>query len=586
MRYLSTFSGIEAASVAWEPLGWTPVGFSEIDPFASAVLAHRFPGVKNYGDITKHESWDIEPGTVDVLVGGSPCQAFSVAGLRRGLDDPRGQLTLVYLQLAARLQPEWIVWENVPGVLSADGGRAFGSFLGALVELGYGFAYRVLDARFFGVPQRRRRVFLVARRAGDWRSAASVLLEREGVRWDPPTSQPTRQDPAAAATGGAQAGGRWWDGGDVAASLTTKSNEQYMPDKGNFAAVIDHVGTLDCSCGGDKLQVQHATSGHLIPVVQDTMSTICTRSGTVGSQMVENNQVIPMVEAQFAQYRMDDFGGTLRRKGGACGDGSETIVIERGPHAVAYRKSRRAQSTEDHETWVETDASNTLNLFDQGDVRATDVVVEAIPIQDVTSSPSVRFTIDMQACKGNANIGDGTVSPTLCKPSGNDVHAVAVDVYNHKVDGDLAATVTAATGVANASGPKVCIGLNSEMNAVDDGIGTLKRGGQGGTHDVVAFSSNMSVPDVRDDGCSPCLKLGGHGGGNPPAVCSPTMVVRRLLPVECERLQGFPDGWTAVPYRGKPASDGPRYKALGNSMAVPCMAWIGHRIQAVMDGTL
>ena len=152
MRYLSTFSGIEAASVAWHPLGWEPVGFSEIDPFASAVLEHRFPGVPNYGDITKHPDWGLEPGSVDLLVGGSPCQAFSVAGLRKGLDDPRGQLTLVYLQLAARLQPEWIVWENVPGVLSADGGRAFGGFLGALAELGYGFAYRVLDARHFGVP--------------------------------------------------------------------------------------------------------------------------------------------------------------------------------------------------------------------------------------------------------------------------------------------------------------------------------------------------------------------------------------------------------------------------------------------------
>lgn len=654
MRYLSTFSGIEAASVAWEPLGWTPVGFSEIDPFASAVLAHRFPGVKNYGDITKHESWDIEPGTVDVLVGGSPCQAFSVAGLRRGLDDPRGQLTLVYLQLAARLQPEWIVWENVPGVLSADGGRAFGAFLGALVELGYGFAYRVLDARFFGVPQRRRRVFLVARRAGDWRSAGSVLLEREGVLWNPPTSEPTRQDLAAAATGGARAGGRWWDGGDVAASLTTRCHDQFMPDKANFAAVIDHVGTLDCSCGGDKLQVQHATSGHLIPVVQDTMSTICTRSGTIGSQMVENNQVIPMVEAQFAQYRMDDSAGTLRSKGGTCGDGSETIVIERsafnqgvnaqyqsfigesdsvptviarGPHAVAYRKSRRAQSTEDHETWVETDASNTLNLFDQGDVRATDVVVEAIPIQDgrgmekgqngfgVGSDTDPAYTLDTTGAQsvcvsavaipidgrnalrdpekhdevnrqgvGVGNAGDpahtvttacvhavcfsckdhgadaGDVAPTMramphsaSHANGGGQLAVAVDVYNQTVDGDCAATVTAAAG---------------------------------GTQDVVAFSSNMSVPDVRDDGCSPCLKLGGHGGGNPPAVCSPTMVVRRLLPVECERLQGFPDGWTAVPYRGKPASDGPRYKALGNSMAVPCMAWIGHRIQAVMDGKL
>ena len=161
MRYLSVCSGIEAASVAWHPLGWEPVGFSEIEPFPCAVLAHRFPNVKNYGDMTKHKEWNIEPGTVELLVGGTPCQAFSVAGLRRGLEDPRGNLMLTFGAIANHLRPTWIVWENVPGVLSSDGGRDFGTFLGMLGELGYGFAYRVLDAQYFGVAQRRRRVFLV-----------------------------------------------------------------------------------------------------------------------------------------------------------------------------------------------------------------------------------------------------------------------------------------------------------------------------------------------------------------------------------------------------------------------------------------
>ena len=137
MRYLSVCSGVEAASVAWHDLGWTPIGFSEIERFPSAVLAHRFPAVKNYGDMTKYKEWDIEPGTVDVLVGGTPCQSFSVAGLRKGLDDPRGNLMLVYLGLAEHLRVPWLVWENVPGVLSSNGGRDFGTFLGALGELGY-----------------------------------------------------------------------------------------------------------------------------------------------------------------------------------------------------------------------------------------------------------------------------------------------------------------------------------------------------------------------------------------------------------------------------------------------------------------
>ena len=148
MRYLSVCSGIEAASVAWHPLGWTPVGFSEIEPFPSAVLAHHYSKVKNYGDMSKFRDWSIRSGDIDLLVGGTPCQSFSIAGLRQGLKDPRGNLMLTFLAIAEHLKPKWIVWENVPGVLSSNGGKDFGSFLGGLGELGYGFAYRILDAQW------------------------------------------------------------------------------------------------------------------------------------------------------------------------------------------------------------------------------------------------------------------------------------------------------------------------------------------------------------------------------------------------------------------------------------------------------
>jgi len=179
MNYLSVCSGVEAATTAWHDMGWKPVGFSEIEKFPSQVLAHHYPNVTNYGDMTKYKEWNInEP--IDLLVGGTPCQSFSVAGLRKGLQDPRGNLALVYLGIADHFKPKWIVWENVPGVLSSNSGRDFGSFLGALAELGYGFAYRVLDAQNFGVPQRRRRVFVVGC-LGDWRSAAAVLFERKSM---------------------------------------------------------------------------------------------------------------------------------------------------------------------------------------------------------------------------------------------------------------------------------------------------------------------------------------------------------------------------------------------------------------------
>jgi DNA (cytosine-5)-methyltransferase 1 len=179
MKYLSVCSGVEAATVAWHDLGWQPVAFSEIEKFPSEVLAHHYPNVPNMGDMTKYKEWNLND-SINLLVGGTPCQSFSVAGLRKGLEDPRGNLMLTYVGLLDKFRPQWCVWENVPGVLSSNGGRDFGSFLGALVELGYGFSYRVLDAQHFGVPQRRRRVFVVGC-LGNWESPAKVLFESESL---------------------------------------------------------------------------------------------------------------------------------------------------------------------------------------------------------------------------------------------------------------------------------------------------------------------------------------------------------------------------------------------------------------------
>jgi DNA (cytosine-5)-methyltransferase 1 len=191
VRYLSVCSGIEAASVAWHALDWEAAAFSEIDAFPRAVLSHHYPTTPLHGDFTTIAA--DQYGPIDLLVGGTPCQSFSVAGLRLGLDDPRGNLALGFAQLAARLRPRWIVWENVPGVLSANGGRDFGAILGAMAELGYSFAYRVLDAQHFGVPQRRRRVFLIGHSSGDWRRPAAVLFEPQGVHRDTSASSEAKQ---------------------------------------------------------------------------------------------------------------------------------------------------------------------------------------------------------------------------------------------------------------------------------------------------------------------------------------------------------------------------------------------------------
>ncbi|RNL20829.1 DNA (cytosine-5-)-methyltransferase [Slackia faecicanis] len=217
MRYLSLFSGIEAASVAWEPLGWEPVAFCEVDAFPSAVLAHRWPDVPNLGDITKVDWSEYARGKrkPDVVVGGSPCQSFSVAGNREGLAGESG-LMFEYIRAVQCIMPGCFVWENVPGAFTSEDGEAFRQLLSEMDALGYGLAWRVLDAQFFGVAQRRERVFLVGC-LGDPRRAARILFEPDGLRWDTPSSREKRQELAARA-GRGPAG----EGGAVAKTLQVR----------------------------------------------------------------------------------------------------------------------------------------------------------------------------------------------------------------------------------------------------------------------------------------------------------------------------------------------------------------------------
>lgn len=262
MKYGSVCSGVEAATAAWHPLGWEPQWFSEIEKFPSAVLAHHYPDVPNLGDMTEFKEWPNDP--IDLLVGGTPCQSFSVAGLRKGLDDPRGNLMLTYLAIAARYQPKWLVWENVPGVLSSQRGRDFGTFLGALGKLGYGFAYRVLDAQYFGVAQRRRRVFVVGY-LGDWRRAAAVLFERESLSGHPAPSREAREE--------------------VAKCLTTRTGGAYDADMGTLPVEkwpAEIASTLNASFGSKQgLEDQHINGG--APLFVPTTKTLPIAFGAQNS---------------------------------------------------------------------------------------------------------------------------------------------------------------------------------------------------------------------------------------------------------------------------------------------------------------
>lgn len=381
MRYLSVCSGIEAATVAWHDLGWKPVAFSEIEKFPSQVLKHHYPDVPNLGDMTKYKEWKLNE-SIDILVGGTPCQSFSIAGLRQGLQDPRGNLMLTYLGILDKFRPKWCVWENVPGVLSSNGGRDFSSFLGALVELGYGFSYRVLDAQHFGVPQRRRRVFVVGC-LGDWVSTAKVLFEPESLLRDSKKSRSKKQGVASSAQGSSP------DGKHTVGTLMARDYKGF--------------GNHDIKDG----------RGLIVYENHPTTARWGTGGGNVPFALAEN---------------------TIGRQ--PLNGGNGTGFTEGGP----------------------------------------------------------MYTLNATG-----------------------VHGVAVDRYN--------------------------LSLNEKTTQTLRGFGHID-----------------------------------HVGGT-----FNNMAVRRLTPVECERLQGFPDNHTNIPWRKKEkCPDGPRYKALGNSMAVPVMAWIGKRIQEML----
>ena len=355
MRYLSLCSGVEAASVAWKGLGWTPVAFSEVAPFPCSVLKHHFPDVPNLGDMTRIRG-EVCRGSVDLLVGGTPCQGFSIAGKRGGLADIRSGLAMHFVRLVAEIKPKWFLWENVPGAFFTAAGRDFGTFIRALDGVGYHLAWRVLDAQFFGVPQRRRRVFLVGH-SSDWRHPAAVLFEPGCLRRDSPTGGKKRQDVTQALTGCLGAG------------------------------------------GADDNRAQ---AGFYVPEI-------------VGQAM-------------------------------SC-------------------------------KWA----------------------------------------------KGTSG------------PAGDEYHNL------------------------------VCVPLTTKPYADNDA--------QESKLVISQYGDKAGALTSEGYDASPCPDRG------PTIISYPG--VRRLTPLECERLMGFPDGWTDVPHNGKPASDSARYKALGNSMAVNVMRWLGERIAAV-----
>jgi DNA (cytosine-5)-methyltransferase 1 len=514
MRYASVCDGIGAAHVAWQPLGWECAWTSEIEPFPAAVVDHHWK-LKNLGDMTKlTEEMLNECGPISLLCGGTPCQSFSVAGLRKGLEDPRGNLALRFTQLVGVLRPEWVVWENVPGVLSSGEGRDFGAFLGALAELGYGFAYRILDAQWFGVAQRRRRVFVVANARG-WQRAAAVLFERESLFGNPPTRGTERE--------------RTSDG--IGESSPTVSSK-WAKGTGGFSGA-EHY------------------------------NLVAFQGGSQQDQVLSGEAVCPSL---------------CHSSNGHKGHHQPKVV-------VPFTKAKRAQSETDDESWVPGDVAPTQSCFDQGDVRATTVV--AYDVHGTLATKAASETQIHSALRGRTpGQSEASTTTVVAFSERTRQHGSHIELESSDVTPAIRTGVNRQQGVMQPQAFTHSGYSNQPAWMTGDRTDCLPASGHGDTSHQgigVVVGSDETAGTLRANQGS-----GWRSNGTPvEGVAIQGMAVRRLTPRECERLQGFPDDYTAVTYRKKPAADGPRYRALGNSMAVPVMAWIGQRIAEVeaTDGT-
>jgi DNA (cytosine-5)-methyltransferase 1 len=501
LNYLSVCSGIEAASVAWEPLGWKPVGFAEIEAFPSAVLAHHYPDVCNFGDMTRLHDW-LDIGIFeapDILCGGTPCQAFSVAGLRRSLDDARGNLSLIFCDLAnaidthrerAGKKPSIIFWENVPGVLTTKD-NAFGCFLAGLAgeddplvppggrwsNAGYvsgpkrTVAWRILDAQYFGLAQRRRRVFVVASARNGF-DPATVLFEWDGVRRD---TAPSRE------------------AGKVAPTIPSRSSGG------------GGLGT-DFDCDGGLICMAHGQGG--AEVASERRATLTCNH-----------------EAPIIAFDTTQITSAANRCNPKSGDPCHPLAAGAHPPAIDF-------SCKDHGADAGA-ISPTLRAMNHAGSHANAggqlAVAYSTKLHNTTSNGAGKFYKEY-----TAGLDANSPPPAVICVTGDITHTL-------KAEGS---------------------------DASEDGTG---RG-----QPLVAFNARQD-PDTWFERTGPLDTDGGT------QAVKQGFQVRRLMPVECERLQGFPDGYTSIPWRKKPVSecpDGPRYKAIGNAWAVPVIRWLGHRIQA------
>jgi DNA (cytosine-5)-methyltransferase 1 len=616
LTYGSVCSGIEAASAAWHPLGWKASFFSEIEAFPRSVLAHHYPETPLHGDFTTIKAGEYEP--IDLLVGGTPCQSFSVAGLRGGLDDDRGNLALEYLRLADRLRPRWLVWENVPGVLSSNGGRDFGAILGGMVELGYGVAYRVLDAQFFGVAQRRRRVFVVGY-LGDWRRAAAVLFERHSLSGNPAPRREKGPGVAALTANGVgtcgaddnqgQAGhliahtlkGEGFDASEdgtgrgtpivpVAFSIMPmNSGKDFKGRETNVSQPVMAAGPTGGNQGGDYI-VQPAVAY----AIQERAVCENPNAGPDGAGFRSDDAAYTL-EARTVPQAVAHVSAspTLRAGGNATGgnrpQGTDADTAE--SLLTAGSAVRRLTPRECERLQGFPEITNELRILvcrseDEKHALASSAARGSAALALGPSAPvAVNVLIDLErqvlqlhsAGKSSWSASIAELESSSLPPMPSDAFALLAVLMN--------AAVANSTRIGRAESPQSTKPFIHPLNGSA----------------FVALSGPEITERASDaawfiDGLTRCSRSTTSPlGSNDPTFastletlsCCVAIAMAGFIPEAmrsgCSYEIRFTThhGYTSVPHRGKPAADGPRYKALGNSMAVPCMRWIGERIQAV-----
>jgi len=699
MNYGSVCSGVEAASLAWEHLGWKPVFFSEVEPFPAAVLMQRFGATKplrpldpaqasdekdrktrlswqkqiaelpdggtvpNLGDFTLIKKDDYN-GQIDLIVGGTPCQDLSIAGKRLGFEGRRSVLALDFVRLCFETGTRWVCWENVPATLSSHNGEDFAKFLSLLCgwevpvpskgwgKAGivtnapghFGLAWRVLDAQYTrveqfprAVPQRRKRLFLVGY-LDSWKYPCKVLFDREMCGGHLAPSRTKGQTAPSCTEGsidsaksirmrsGKPGGGKgaligdnlshtlatgndqtivafgkgnadsavWWNGGDKADTLTCTSDRQLMPDKGRLQCVVEpDVDEIQCL---DMRQVEVHDKG-----VSPTLIATDYKGGkaVVGERSCYENhpqdsRIRPVDVAQAITARMGTGGGNL------------PIIKE--AETIGFIKNDAGGELQRY--WNE--------IFPT--IRAS--VTPAIVSREIFALDSVASNA-MKSSNPNSGVHPVNVAKTVDTsnpdPGKNQGGIAVVECFNvsfcdangvrkDRPNGGLYVTEAEASKTVTAGGPNaetVVIALDGDKikpgeRSGGSGMGVSESGVMytqtaGDVH-AVAYEEPMGIDQYNGDVTGKasstlgvnCGMSTGRNGVIEKAEVTPQIstqaTVRRLLPVECERLMGFPDNHTRIAWKGKSEEDcpdAPRYKACGNSMAVNCMMWLGERIDAV-----